>query len=272
MKNLLFVVLLFSVSIFLSIQATAQAVPFSDDFESYTSPPDAMDIATGVWLTFSANTGPFGNQFLSGGGGNAENRPSFFISAILTDAGDPNQFLLVNNNFYDPSHGDGSENFIETRVFREFELTADDLDKDFTFTFDSRTADGMVIDDANTQAVEAFVRLALPDFSSITDATFDTRTITSFTTNSIQFNTDSTDPSIQAGSLLQVGFLSRVRNGGPAAVHYDNVSLVCDPEEAEPAPIPTLGEWGLISMSLMLFIIGLVYIRQSSMQPMQQRK
>ena len=270
MKNLLNFIIL-TIGLFLvTNQISAQVVPFTDDFESYVSPPDAGFINPGVWLTFSANTGPFGNQFLGGGGGDAENRPSTFISSIQTDAAG-NQFLLVANNYYDGSHGDGSGNFIETRVFQEFFLSADDLDKDFTFTFDSQTNDGMPINSADVQTVEAFVRIALPDFSSITDAAFNTQSITSSTTNSIQFTTDTADPSIQAGSILQVGFLSRVRNGGPSFVQYDNVSLVCTPEPIV-APIPTLGEWGLILMSMSLFIVGLVYIRQSSLQPVQQKK
>jgi len=110
------------------------------------------------------------------------------------------------------------------------------------------------------------------------------------------------DPLI-INDILQFGFTSTVTNSAPSGVWYDNVMIgdvatfdepmlpavagsACDDGNPDTvgdtlnadcecvggAPIPTLGEWGLILMSLMLFIVGLVYIRQSALQPVQRRK
>lgn len=246
-----------------TVSLNAQLTPFDDDFESYSPVLDYSPINAGVWLTFSSNLGLDGATFMGGGGGDALNFPETFISSIQTAGVAPNggaQYMRVANNYFDGNHA-GSGNYIETRVLREFVLTAADLDQDFIFSFDSETTSGTAITDANTQTVEAFVRLANNNFADITDFAFNTQGVTSWTTNSIAFSTDSSLPSVGVGSVVQVGFLSRVRNGGESFVNYDNVSLSLAPVVVSNEPIPTLGEWGLIILGLSIVLIGLVYMR-----------
>jgi hypothetical protein len=190
------------------------------------------------------------------------------FSNIAVDAADPsNQVMEIFSNYTI------GERFtlgwiVDAFFFQGTQIGAADLGNDFTFQFDTRNINAD-FSSPELFSYNAFVRVFTPGFGQLlVDQQIPVGMSTNFATNSI---TISIDPA-WVGHEIQFGFISSSTGGVPTAIAVDNVSAISAPlPEPEVAPIPTLGEWGLILMSFLMLTVGLVYIRQTSLIAIKQK-
>ena len=157
----------------------------------------------------------------------------------------------------------------------------------------------LIPDDPNVTALGGFVVILDPPsgFQTVFRADAPTAMANDWTTSSLSVTIDAS----MVGDIIQFGFTVNATNFAPTGVWYDNVYFgenppaamlpavagsTCDDGDPDTlgdafnadcecvggAPIPTLGEWGLMLMSLLILITGLVYIRQSSLQTVRQKR
>jgi len=302
MKDIFFKFFLLLAFASFTFNATGQ-IEFSDYFESYPVADGSFDFGGNWWLFGNFPFGSYGAfPAPNGTGGAGEIRTLEEMGGGCND----NQFYNVFNDYNaNALHTAGI--FVETLIYQERVISANDVGRTYVFQFDHRVTqelDAMGIpftpipNDPNVAEISAFIRVIA--FSNIiVNQALPTGTVIDWTTSSLMITIDAG----MVGSLLQFGFSSTATNFAPTGVWYDNVYFGENPPTAmvpgvvgstcddgnpdtsgdtfnadcecigeEIAPIPTLGEWGLIFMSLMLFIVGLVYIRQPSLQPIRQKK
>lgn len=227
--------------------------------------------------------------------------PDFGGIATAQDLGggcDDNQFYNV-FNVYNAADVHAGGFLVVSNHFQERVLTMADVGRTYTFQFNhigtQFPGNELIPGDPNVTALEAFIVVLDPPtgFSTVARPSISTAGATSaWTTSSL---TITIDPA-WVGDILQFGFNTSVTNFAPSGIWYDDVFFgenppapvlplvagsTCDdgnPETendvldancecagTEIAPIPTLGEWGLMLMSLLILTVGLVYIRQSSL-------
>lgn len=253
--------LLLSFVVLLALGSVQAQINFQDDFET----PVADGAAIGTWQTF---TNVFGPSFYYGypGGiapntGMAPNGGAGW-SSIGTAGVGPNggtQFLNTYSDYGNGDHGNAGV-FIEANIFQSFTIGSLDLNEEYTFSFDSRLAEAPFTPDptsGNVEALQAFIKVFVPDFSST--VAFETLDISS--TAWVEGNelTVTIDPAWD-GFPLQIGFLNRAGGYESTGVWYDNVSFAQTPEVI----IPTMGQWALLILGLMITSLGLVYIKRTS--------
>ena len=215
--------------VFSAAPSQGQIVEFVEDFESLDiNSPTALSDAN--WLVFGnlfdpdgnflSGYGPFGapNGDLDGGG--------FRFSALTTEQGGPDQGmqqLVVFNDYNNESHGDGSNNIIESNVFREFTITADNVGTTYRFGCEFKTGDL----EAPATAV-AFIKTLDPNnnFELTNFATFATDASTDWFGGFIDLTIDAS----LVGQIYQIGFLNTASNFVPSGVIYDNVSVIEAPD------------------------------------------
>ena len=264
MKNL--IISLFSFVLLFAVPNVVEGqLAVTDDFESYTIPAGPVGDAGTPWVVGGVVSDPFGGFLFDFFAFPAPHATGAF-SNIGTDGS--NQFMEI-FSVYDPNLGRfaPTNNIVDAFFFQGQTIGTADLGNDFTFQFDTRNINAD-FSSAELFSYNAFVRVFTPDFSQLlVDQQIPVGMSVNFETGSI---TISIDPAWD-GFPIQFGFISSSTGGVPTAIAVDNV-VVTSVAPPPPAPIPTLGEWGLILMSLSLFIVGLVYIRQTSLQPIRQKK
>jgi len=257
MKNLSIIILSLALLCTFSNTSTAQ-INFMDDFESYTVPPDGM-LLGGPWLV-GANvfsnpnrTGFLYNYFAfpapNGGPG---------FSSTDNDGG--NTVFNIYSDYNNGDHGNG--NYIEAIVFSEATIGTVDLNEEYTFMFDHQLSPNNTPDlanDPNLIELSAFIKVLDPSngFATVYFDTFDTSQDATWTTSMLQVLID---PAWD-GFIIQWGFLSYATAFAPTGVWYDNVKFTPTPPEPDTA-IPTMGEWGLICLSILFLIFGVVSLKQ----------
>lgn len=259
MKNLRY--LLFLAALF-CVSTTNAQINFCDDFDSYVVPPDGA-LLGGTWLV-GANVYSDPNRanflynyfaFPAPNGG-----PGF--SSTDDDGGD-----TVFNIYSDYNNGDhGNGNYIEAIVFSESVIGAADLNGNYTFTFDHQLSPNNTPDlanDPNLIELSAFIKVLDPNngFATVYFDSFDTSQAASWTTSTIDVTID---PAWD-GMIIQYGFLSYATGFAPTGVWYNNVCFMETPPPAADPAIPTMGEWGIICLSVLLMIFGIVAIRERQM-------
>ncbi len=243
----------------ISINTSTAQINFADDFESYTVPPDNA-LLGGTWLV-GANvfsnpdrTGFLYNYFSfpapNGGAG---------FSSTADDGG--NTVFNVYSDYANGDHNNG--NYIEAIVFSEATLGAADVNEDYTFMFDHQLSPNGTPDlanDPNLIELSAFIKVLDPNngFATVYFDSFDTSAATAFTTSSLDVTIDGA----WDGFIIQWGFINYATGFAPTGVWYDNVSFALTPVPPVADSIPTMGEWGLISLSILLLIFGIVTIKQ----------
>ncbi len=259
MKNLRLLILSMALCCAISTTTSAQSINFSDDFEAYVFPPDG-GLLGGGWLV-GANVW------------NDPNRASFAYNYFAFDAPNGNGAFtttdsdggnIVFNTFSDYNNGDhGNGLWIDARIFNQANIMTEDIDLCYRFTFDHQLSPNGTPDaagDANIAELAAWIAVLDPvTFAQVYFDSFDTSTAASFTTSSIDVTID---PAWD-GFIIQWGFLNYATGFAPTGVWYDNVSFAaCPPEPPVADAIPTMGEWGLMCLSIMLLIFGVIAIRQ----------
>ena len=245
MKQLVKNILVLAAMALLSSSAFAQ-ISFTDDFESYVTPPDGEAIGGG-WTAFANVFAGFPacDPYLYGYGPFATpNSNSAFSGIVIGSSG---QALNVFSNYDDDQHANG--NCLETSVFQERVFTAADAGS-YTFRFRTEVP-GPLGDGVNTFG---FIKLLNPDTGFSLDLFEQVSTI-SGGDKTITVNLDATAD----GKILQWGFSTVASNYLPSGRFYDNVSFALAPvvppidPNLEGVPIPL---WAFIGMMGLIGLIG----------------
>ncbi|MGB5291578.1 MAG: hypothetical protein WBN41_09035 [Lysobacterales bacterium] len=245
MKQLVKSILVLAATALLSSSAFAQ-ISFTDDFESYVTPPDGNAIGGG-WLAF-ANVfegfpacDPFlynyGAPFLT------PNSNSAFSNITVGATG---QALNVFSNYDDDQHANG--NCIETSVFQERVVTAADADS-YTFEFDTEVPAPLGTD-VNTFG---FIKLLDPNNGFSLDL-FETVSTITAGSKTITVALDATAD----GKILQWGFSTVASNYLASGRLYDNVEFAVTPVVVPPGPGGPRTEGVPIPLWAFLGMVGLI--------------
>ena len=223
------------------------AIDFSDDFESYVTPPDGNAIGGG-WTAFAnVFTGfPACNPYLYGYGPfPTPNSDSAFSNIALGSTG---QALNVFSNYDDDQHASG--NCIETSVFQELVFSAADTGS-YRFLFDTEVPAVPLGADVNTYG---FVKLLDPNNGFSLDL-FEQVSTVAAGSKSITVALDATAD----GKILQWGFSTVASNYEASGRLYDNVEFSLAPvappigPSIEGVPIPL---WAFLGMVGLIGLIG----------------
>lgn len=251
MKKLAKNILVFAAMAILSSSAFAQ-ISFTDDFESYVSPPDGNAIGGGWWAFANVFEGfpacdPFlynyGQPFLT------PNSNSAFSNITQGSTG---QALNVFSNYDDDQHANG--NCIETSVFQERVFTAADVGS-YTFRFRAEVpgplGEGVI--------TFGFIKLLNPNTGYSLDLFEQVSTI-SGGNKTITVDLDATAD----GKILQWGFSTVASNYLASGRLYDNVAFTPTGEppifagDTRGVPIPL---WAFLAMVGLLGYIGASKLR-----------
>ena len=245
MKRLAKSILVLIATALLSSSAFA-AINFSDDFESYVTPPDGNSIGGG-WTIFANIFGGFPtcDPYLYGYGPfEAPNSNSAFSNIAVGNTG---QILNVFSNYDDGEHGNG--NCLETSVFQERVFSAVDVGS-YVFKFDTE----VTVELGEGVSTYAFIKLLNPDNGYSLDVF---ETVSTVTAGS-KFITVALDETAD-GKILQWGFSTVASNYLPSGRLYDNVSFAPAPvappngPDTEGVPIPL---WAFLAMAGLIGLIG----------------
>jgi len=205
------------------------AVDFETDFESATAMTE--DGWTAVINYFTPDCTTYAYTAYSFPAPN--NGPQ--VSALV--AGATSQVVNIYSNYDDPAQ---TTQCLETNVFQEiFPITEADVG-DYIFSYDVELPPAEFTGDK----VNGFVKVLTSDYSAVLlslsePSTAGTTAITLTITKAM------------VGSRLQFGFNNYAFNYEASGMYYDNVSFVGFFDG-----IPTLGNWGMLLMILLLGIVG----------------
>ncbi len=224
----------------------ADGETYSQDFEALgATDPEALnqdgyvifadvwdgDVGTGI---FKYPYGPFPAP--NGGPG---------FSAIATGEGGPDQGEQHLNIYSDYNNGDQTSGgncgasgcTINTSVFQEITITADDIGTTYTLSFDAKSPFEGGIADAVQPVTEAsaFIKTLDPGagFATTNDIRADMTAISNVDWNSFSISLDLSDPLLE-GQLLQFGFNTVTTEYDNTGVYYDNIvftNVDAPPEE-----------------------------------------
>lgn len=222
------------------------AIDFTDDFESYVTPPDGNAIGGG-WTAFAnVFTGfPACDPYLYGYGPFLAPNSNSALSGIVV--GTTGQALNVFSNYDDDQHANG--NCIETSVFQELIFSAADVGT-YRFLFDTEVPAPLGTD-VNTFA---FIKLLDPNNGFSLDVFEQVSTVTAGS-KSINVVLDASAD----GKILQWGFSTVASNYEASGRLYDNVEFALAPvappsgPAIEGVPIPL---WGFIIIGGLMAYFG----------------
>jgi len=212
------------------VAASSQAAltTYSQDFESLNlSSPTAL--GDNGWKIF-ANVFDNSSNYLYGYGVFPAPNGGSGFSSIATGEGGAAQGSQYLNGFSDYNNTDhGNNRFIEANVFQEQTISAADLGKVATFTFDYKASSQF--GPAGSASALAFIKvLDSTNFSLLAFPTLVTTTASgsNWATGSVSLTIDNA----WTGQILQFGFLNRATNYDPTGVYYDNINFEAVPEPA----------------------------------------
>jgi len=241
----------------MSVSVSNAQINYTEDFESFAEGPTTAPLGDD-WRLFGNIYNPAGGYVSGYGWFPAPNSDNGVSSIIVNGSG---KFLKAFANY--PDEFNLPSNFLETNIYQERPIAATDAG-DYTFSFDHVLADPSVVIDANVTELFAFVRVIDPNvgpIAPILNQKFDVSGINTLTRSSIEVTLDAS----MAGSFIQWGFASTTGalgtppfNTTRTCVHYDNLSFALTPEVEE---IPTMGQWSLLILGMMMASLGLVYMR-----------
>ena len=225
-------------------EAQAQ-ISYTEDFEGFALSGAAGTALGGGWNIF-VNIYDGSLNYIGGAFEGGARNHSIGSSNILSDPG--GQFLHVYSHD-DDADGHGVGNFLETNIYQERITGAADVGE-YRFSFDHRLADDAPdINDPNLEGLVAFIKIIDPGnaFSIEVLHEFDTSGDTDWTSSFLETTIDAS----MEGMLVQWGFYNTAITFTDSGVYYDNLSF-----EIAPLPIPTLSQWGLISLALLILIFS----------------
>jgi hypothetical protein len=222
--------------LFLAPASWAQLAPYSQDFEGLTPAPQPTDpfessLTDDGWLFFANGFDAFGNYLFGYGPFGAPNHGEA-ISAVVMGEGGPMQGaqqLSVFSNYFDPVHGacDGlppgdssspSCIFLETNVFKEQIIGADDVGTTWRFEFDAKRGniEGATTALAFFKVLNPFTGYSLTEFLWV-DMTGITNMWAGHSLSILIGDWE--------GQILQFGFLNTATDYEGSGIYYDNVAF-----------------------------------------------
>lgn len=250
MKRLAKNILILLVTALVSSPALA-AIEFTDDFESYVTPPDGNAIGGG-WTAFANVFAGFPacDPYLYGYGPFLTPNSNSAFSNITV--GVTGQALNVFSNYEDPEHANG--NCLETSVFQERVFSAADIGT-YTFKFDTEVP----LQLGEGVRVFGFIKLLNPNTGFSLDLFEEVSTV-SAGSKSITVTLDET----ANGKILQWGFSTVASDYLPSGRLYDNVEF--GPAQVGPpiapryegVPIPL---WAFLGMAGLIAYFGASRLR-----------
>jgi len=271
-----------------SMPSFALIPDYSQDFNDLL-PADPADTADDLelenegWVFFGSGFKPAEDpdgyfQYGSWQGiGGAPNNVGGAFSGVNVDGADPsgNQFLNVFANYNQPERCDvtgvdASGNAtcdtsidpsavvdtdwqIQAIVYKEFDITTDDLGKTVTFNFDARRPDdgsAVGINCVSPCTAAAFIKTIDPanSFATTNNIVLDTTAIALGAWESYTLKLDLTNPGLE-GQKLQFGFENVNRGYDTSGVNYDNVDFTLTQQVSIPVPaIAIAGLAGLLGL------------------------
>jgi len=141
------------------------------------------------------------------------------------------QYLNIYSDYDNADHTNGNGYNINTSVFREKSMTADDIGLCWTFTADYKApfVGGIAEPGSNATANAFFVTLDPgAGFSRTNNVRFDTTAASNTEWASFSISLDTAD-SLLIGQLLQFGFNTTAANEDDSGVYYDNLVVTTRP-------------------------------------------
>ncbi len=294
---------------FFSAPSHAIVSEFSEDYESFTAPADPGvddndDLSDAGWrifaqvfaggtdasgngtgLQFDASGNPLGFKFQYGLF-DAPNGGPGFSSIASGDApanGSGAQYLNIYSDYNccggpPATEGHGPEgsgtDVVRALVLKEFAITALDIGKVVTFSFDAKRPDVMLdefmIEDLSAAVgngcgtapctATAFVKTLDPmsGFIETNLIVEDMTAISQAGWTAFSMQIDLTDPALE-GQLLQVGFETIASNFDNTGVYYDNVTLSTIGGAGENVPVPFAA---LLGFAALVGVTGIRALRK----------
>ena len=215
-----------------STVASAQLMPYSEDFEGF-DPDDPVVLGDNDWWVFG-NVFDSNGTFLFGYGAfPAPNNPGFpAFSNVASGEGGPDQGAIQLNTLNDYQNADhanvnpatGTFNTIQANLFREFTVGPDDLGTTWVFTFDAKAS--TEFGPAPPSTTGAFLQVLdslSGTFSQLGNVNMDTTNISDQWQEGLTLSL-TIDPAWE-GQLLQFGFQNTASEFSPTGIFYDNLSF-----------------------------------------------
>lgn len=251
MKQLVKNILVLAAMALLSSSAFAE-ISFTDDFESYVTPPDGEAIGGGWWAFANVYQGfPVCDPYLYNYGAPFPTPNSNTAFSNIT-VGSTGQALNIFSNYDDGQHGNG--NCIETSVFQERVFTAADAGS-YTFRFMTEVPAPLGED----VITFGFIKLLNPDTGYSADVFEQVSTISGGSKKITVILDETAD-----GKILQWGFSTVASNYLPSGRLYDNVAFTPTAQppifagDTRGVPIPL---WAFLAMVGLLGYMGASKLR-----------
>jgi hypothetical protein len=205
--------------------ASLSAVQYSQDFESLDQmSPSALE--DDGWLVFGNVFD--GEEYLYGYGPfPAPNGGEAFCAIVTGQGGGPQgaQQMSVYNDYKNLDHANGY--VIESIVYRERAITAADVGKTISFSFDAKR--GNINDSADPlcpceSTATAFIKTLNP-MAGFATTNFVKKDTTALMANWDRFEISLAIKADLVGQLLQVGFVSTATLYEPSGNFYDNIEV-----------------------------------------------
>ena len=215
----------------LTASASLALVPYAQDFELLVQ-PDPAALADDGWVIYGNVFDPLGTWLYGHGPWPAPNHNLAFCQIDL-DQGGPDQGLQQLSIFSDYENGDHANGFlIESNVFQEQTILAEDLGTTWVFDFDAKLGN---IEGASTAA--AFIKTIDPSNNwAMTNFINVDMTAIPETWRRYTLHIDLTHPDLE-GQLLQIGFLNVATYYEGSGIYYDNVEFYMNDTAADPVPV-----------------------------------
>jgi hypothetical protein len=207
----------------LATSAGATIAPYNQDFEALNQ-ADTAALGNDGWLVYGNVFTPEGAWIYGYGPFPAPNDGYAFCAIDANQGGDEQglQQLVVFSDYNNADHGAG--NLVESNVYREYTITADDIGNTYRFAFQAKKGN---LEGASTAA--AFIKTLDPS-NGYAMTNFITADMTSIPDT---WGGNFIDLEIIAGmegQIFQIGFLNTATSYEGSGIFYDNVQLyVYDP-------------------------------------------
>jgi FlgD Ig-like domain len=217
-----------AVLVYLVPMASQAIVPYSQDYEILNQ-LDAAALENDGWLIYGNVYDPLGTYLYGYGAFPAPNHALGFCQIDLLQGGLEQgvQQLSVFSDYNNLDHANG--NTVESNVFQEQDITAEDVGKTWKFTFDAKM--GNLVEGVSPTAT-AFIKTLNP----VGWATTNLITI-DMTNIPIEWTGYSVSLAIDAsleGQKFQFGFANTATLYESSGIFYDNVVLAVDTASAVP--------------------------------------
>ncbi len=216
----------------LTPMASYGLTPYSQDFELLDQ-TDPNALADDGWLVFGNVFDPGWTYLYGYGPFPAPNEGSAFCAIVVGEGGPEQgqQQISVLSDYNNTDHGLGY--WIESNVFQEQTITADDVGQTWIFAFDAKLGNLT----GQTTAL-AFIKTLDPGagYQTTNFITEDmTQTPVTWTSYSLSLEIDDT----LVDQILQIGFSNTATNYEGSGVFYDNIDFDMD----GPTPVKS-ASWG----------------------------